>query len=115
LKSKTTKEKIQFTTVSLGLPEADETVVSEIKKKLELIKQREQDKRKRASAINNLESFIYDTKDKFQQDDFFRCSTQDERDNIVKSLEEASEWLFDADDSVETKVKIKDNFNAIKL
>jgi len=104
VKSKATKEKIQFTTISLGLPDADEAVVSEIKKKLELIKQKEQDKRKRASAVNNLESFIYDAKDKFQQDDFVKCSTQDERDNVVKSLEEANEWLFDADDSVETKV-----------
>lgn len=89
------------------MPDVDEAAITEIKKKIDLIKQKEQDKRKRASAINNLESFIYDTKDKFQQDDYVKCSTQDERDNIVKNLDEASEWLFDADDSVETKVRFK--------
>ena len=68
------------------------------------MREKEKDKRKRASAINNLESFIYDTKFKLEEKEFEQCSTSEEREKLLEKLNEFNDWLFDADDSVETKV-----------
>jgi len=37
------------------------------------------------------------------QDDFVKCTTEEEREKIKTSLDEADNWMSDADDSVETK------------
>ena len=83
----------------------DEKYMKEKRKKLDSIREREKDKRKRASAINSLESFIYDTKYKLDEKEFELCTTKEEREETLKKLEEYNEWLFDTDDSVETKVR----------
>ena len=83
----------------------DEKYMEEKRKKLDSIREREKEKRKRASAINSLESFIYDTKYKLDEKEFELCTTKEEREETLKKLEEYNEWLFDTDDSVETKVR----------
>lgn len=103
-KTTSIKETIKFDKQSLDLNEFSEETLNEKKKRIELIKSKEKEKRKKASAINSLEAFIYDTKDKLEGEDFVKCSTQEERDDLFTKLNEVSDWLFDADDSVETKV-----------
>ena len=99
-----TRETFKFSTASLDISPVDEKYIEEKRKKLDTIREREKDKRKRASAINSLESFIYDTKFKLEEKEFELCTTKEEREETLKKLEEYNEWLFDADDSVETKV-----------
>ncbi len=98
------RETFKFSTVSMDIMEVDDKYVEEKRKKLEAIHEREKDKRKRASAINSLESFIYDTKYKLEEKDFELCTTKEEREDTLAKLNEYNEWLFDADETVETKV-----------
>ena len=79
----------------------DEKYMKEKRKKLDSIREREKDKRKR----NSLEPYIYDTKYKLDEKEFELCTTKEEREETLKKLEEYNEWLFDTDDSVETKVR----------
>jgi hypoxia up-regulated 1 len=98
------KETIQFEYVSLDLPEWSKEFLGESQNKLKAMKEKEKEKKKRAAAINSLEAFIFDTKDKLNQNDFIKCSTEEEREQIKAKLDDADMWLSEADDSVETKV-----------
>jgi hypoxia up-regulated 1 len=60
-----------------------------------------------------LEAFIFDTKDKLTQDEFVKCSTEEEREKIRAKLDEADTWMSDADDTVETKA-FSDKLNDLK-
>ncbi|KAN0026103.1 hypothetical protein ACTFIV_007085 [Dictyostelium citrinum] len=52
---------------------------------------------------NNLESFIYETKDKLESnEEYLKCSTQQERDQLVEELDKTSVWLSDALDNDNT-------------
>jgi hypothetical protein len=88
----------------LDIVEFDEKYVEEKRKKLDIAREKEKEKRKRASAINSLESFIYDTKFKLEEKEFEIVTTSEEREKTLQKLNEYNEWLDDADDSVETKV-----------
>ncbi len=99
------REDIQFDSVEPDHVSADKKRQETMKLKLVAIREKEKEKRKRAQAVNSLEAFIFDTKDKLSQDDFVKCTTEEEREKIKTSLDEADNWMSDADDSVETKVK----------
>ena len=59
-----------------------------------------------AKATNDLESFIIDAQDKLYQDDYEKCSTEEERTEIQTNLSAASDWLYEQDETVERKVSI---------
>lgn len=98
------REDIVFNSVDFDLILIGKQTLEESRSKLQLIKEKEREKRKKAAAINNLEAFIFDTRDRLSQDDFVKCSSEDEREQISAKLSEADNWLMDADNSVETKV-----------
>jgi hypoxia up-regulated 1 len=98
------REDIKYELVDLDLLPLTKAQLEDYKVKLNALKEKEREKRKRAAAINSLETFIFDTKDKLQQDEFIKCSTEQERKDIGAKLDEADAWLGDADDSVETKL-----------
>lgn len=100
------RETFEFTTESLDLNDVDEKFITEKRKRLDLIREKEREKRKRASAYNNLEAFIYDTKFKLQEPEFEKCSTSEERESLTKKLEEYNDWLSETDDSVGAKVSL---------
>ncbi|KAM9971905.1 hypothetical protein ACTFIW_011893 [Dictyostelium discoideum] len=55
---------------------------------------------------NNLESFIYETKDKLESnEEYLKCSTQQERDQLVEELDKTSAWLSDALDNDNTETE----------
>ncbi|KAK5575296.1 hypothetical protein RB653_010554 [Dictyostelium firmibasis] len=55
---------------------------------------------------NNLESFIYETKDKLDSnEEYLKCSTQEERDQLVQELDKTSNWLSDALDNDNTNTE----------
>ena len=98
------REDIVFNSVDFDLILIGKQTLEESRSKLQLIKEKEREKRNKAAAINNLEAFIFDTRDRLSQDDFVKCSSEDEREQISAKLSEADNWLMDADNSVETKV-----------
>ena len=60
-------------------------------------------KRDREEARNGLEAYIYRLRDQAESPSFVEASTEAERVQIRKKLEEASEWMWDQGDTAPTK------------
>ncbi|CAF0912064.1 unnamed protein product [Brachionus calyciflorus] len=113
IKSQILRENINFDYVELDLIPVDKKSIEESRKILSDIKEKEKAKRKRAAAVNALEAYIFDLKDKLHQDEFVKCSTTEEREKISAKVEEVDNWLSDADNSVETK-EFQEKLNELK-
>jgi hypoxia up-regulated 1 len=100
---KLVREEIKFEQVYVDFIDLTENRLNEFRTKLNTLKEKEREIRKRAAALNSLETFIFDFKDKITQDEFIKCSTESERETLSKKLDEADAWMSDSDDSVETK------------
>lgn len=98
------REDIKFESVQIDLKPIEKQLYDESVAKLQAIKEKEKEKRKRAMAFNSLETFIFDTRDKLNQEEFIKCSTEKEREAIAAKLDEVDAWLSEADDTVETKI-----------
>jgi hypothetical protein len=60
-----------------------------------------------STAKNNLETFIYDIRDKLEHDSKYKkASTTEERTKITEKLTEIDAWLWD--DGIHADVKVKD-------
>jgi hypoxia up-regulated 1 len=98
------REEVKFESVQIDLKPIEKQLYDESVSKLQAIKEKEKEKRKRAMAFNSLETFIFDTRDKLNQEEFIKCSTEKEREAIGAKLDEVDAWLSEADDTVETKM-----------
>jgi molecular chaperone DnaK (HSP70) len=59
-----------------------------------------------STAKNNLESFIYDMRDKLEQNSYYKkATTSDERTKVVEKLTEVDAWLWDEGINADVKVK----------
>ncbi|OTF77659.1 hypothetical protein BLA29_007850, partial [Euroglyphus maynei] len=100
IKKKIVKEEIITNVEQLdGDFQLSSETISASQRKLDTLNEREQDKLKRDQMKNALESFIHETKDKLNQDDYSQSVTNDERENIEKELRTVSEWLDYESDS----------------
>lgn len=52
-------------------------------------------KRRRENALNNLESFVIDTQQKLESDEYALAATKEEVEEIKKACSEISEWLYE--------------------
>ena len=68
------------------------------------MKKLEREKQLLAQAKNEIESFVFDIQDKMDQPDYKKCSTEEERTEILSKMSEASDWLFDQEDDAPRKV-----------
>lgn len=109
----TLREEISFTRVNLDYKQLTSGQVTEIKNKLEVIKEKERELKKKAMAVNALESYLFDTKDKLYQDEFIACSTEAERETISAKCTQVTDWLDEADVNVETK-EYQDQLKGLK-
>jgi len=96
------REEIKYTQMVFDYNDLDKNEVTAAKKKLDSIKEKERELKRKAQAVNNLESFLFDSKDKLSQDDFISCSTEEERTAISAKLTEVTDWLDEADFNTET-------------
>ena len=65
----------------------------------------DKDKAALEKARNELESFVFDAQDKLtSQKMYVDCSTDTERAAILRQLSEASDWLYEQTDVVDSKV-----------
>lgn len=63
-----------------------------------------------ATAKNNLESFIYDMRDKLENDvNYKKAVTTDDHTQISDKLTEVDAWLWD--DGITADVKVRRNFS----
>ena len=69
------------------------------------LRKKDQEKQKLEKAINDLESFIVTTQDKLYQEEYEKCSTEEERQEWTTAFSEASDWMYEQDETVEREVK----------
>ncbi|KDO64342.1 hypothetical protein CISIN_1g002363mg [Citrus sinensis] len=86
--------KIVEKTVGPGASLSKEALV-DAEAKLEELDKKDADRRRTAELKNNLEGYIYATKEKFEtSEDYEKVSTSEERQSFVEKLDEAQEWLY---------------------
>ncbi|CAH1796840.1 unnamed protein product [Owenia fusiformis] len=116
-KPQTIKEPIEAKTEHRGLPEPSEDKIQSMKKKIDDMRKKDEEKRLLEIAKNELESYIFTYQDKLYQEDYEKCSTEEERSVLSGKLSEASDWLYEQEDSVPTqdyKDKLKSLQKAMK-
>lgn len=96
------KETIKYEQVNIDLNDWPKERFDDVRSKMAKIKQREKEKRKRAAAINALETFLFELRERLEQDEFVRCSSSEERERVRSKVDEVDAWLSDADTAVET-------------
>ncbi|CAN6913305.1 unnamed protein product [Brassica oleracea] len=107
--------KVVEKTVGPGAPFTKESL-AEAKTKLEALDKKDKERRRTAELKNNLESYIYATKEKLETPEFEKISTQEERKAFVEKLDEASiNWLYmDGEDANATEFQERlDSLKAI--
>lgn len=63
--------------------------------KLNKLDKIEKEINRRATALNNLESFVFDVQNKLSEDEYIKSSTEKEVEKINKMCSEISDWLYD--------------------
>ncbi|OQV24354.1 Hypoxia up-regulated protein 1 [Hypsibius exemplaris] len=92
-KTMTVKEKLKDTITRLDLAVYPEKTRDESKKRLREMDEKDQEKQEREKARNILETYVFDIQDKLYQPTYEKASTEEEREVVLKSFREASEWL----------------------
>ncbi|KAI4374239.1 hypothetical protein MLD38_012253 [Melastoma candidum] len=68
---------------------------AEAKLKLETLDKKEAERRRTSELKNNLEGYIYATKEKIETSEEFRkISSSEERESFIAKLDEAQDWLY---------------------
>ncbi|KAL4366194.1 hypothetical protein GQ457_05G033010 [Hibiscus cannabinus] len=115
LKKKTFKIplKIVEKTTGPGMPLSKESL-ADAKRRLEALDKKDAERRRTAELKNNLEEYIYATKEKLEtSEDFEKISSSDERQSVIQKLDEVQEWLYtDGEDASATE--FQDRLNSLK-
>lgn len=103
----TIKEQIPFQVELVYVKPLDETQLDNSFKKIKLLNDVAQAKRRRETALNALESFVIDAQVKLDEEEYASCATQEEADSIRASCSKISDWLYEdgADADAETYEK----------
>ncbi|RZC35188.1 HSP70 and/or Trypan PARP domain containing protein [Asbolus verrucosus] len=106
----TLKEPIEATEKFLTVNVLNKKQFEESVTKLGKLDKTEKELNRRATALNNLESFVIDVQNRLYEDDFVAAATEDEAKKIKESCSEVSDWLYedgsDADaDTYEKKLE----------
>ncbi|KAL3624647.1 hypothetical protein CASFOL_031315 [Castilleja foliolosa] len=67
---------------------------ADAKRKIEALDKKDAERRRTAELKNNLEGYIYSTKDKLESEEFAKISTDQERQSFIEKLNEVEEWLY---------------------
>ncbi|KAL3821603.1 hypothetical protein ACJIZ3_007508 [Penstemon smallii] len=90
-------------TTGPGMPLSKEAF-AQAKLKLEALDKKDAERRRTAELKNNLEGYIYSTKDKLESEEFGKISTNQERQSFIEKLNEVEEWLYtDGEDASATE------------
>lgn len=91
----TVKEPLKATEKLLTINKLNKDQFSKSIDKLKQLYKVESELNRRATALNNLESFVIDVQNKLYEDEFVQAATEEEVEKIRKSCTEASDWLYD--------------------
>lgn len=85
--------KITEKTIGPGMPIPKEAF-AEAKLKLEALARKDAERRRTEELKNNLEGYIYATREKLDSDEFEKISSSEERQSFFQKLEEVQDWLY---------------------
>merc|ERR1712002_939376 len=91
------KEPISFNTELKDFIDPSKENLDKSRKILNELDEKDNEKLLLEKAKNDLETFIIDSKDKLWQENYEKCSTEEERETLREKLNEADDWLYEAD------------------
>ncbi|XP_076274014.1 hypoxia up-regulated Grp170 co-chaperone protein [Rhynchophorus ferrugineus] len=91
----TVKEPIKSTETVLTLNSLSKEQFEASLEKIKHLDQIEHDINRRATALNNLESFVIDVQNKLYEDEYVEAATDDETEKIKQTCSEISDWLYE--------------------
>ncbi|KAE8723678.1 Heat shock 70 kDa protein 17 [Hibiscus syriacus] len=105
--------KIVDKTTGPGMPLSKESL-ADAKRRLEALDKKDAERRRTAELKNNLEEYIYATKEKLEtSEEIEKVSSNDERQSVIEKLDEVQEWLYtDGEDASSTE--FQDRLNSLK-
>lgn len=105
----TLKEPIKASEKILSIDKLNKEQLEDSATKLEKLSVVDRELNRRATALNNLESYVIDAQNKLHEDDYTQAATNEEVEKIRTACSTISDWLYedgsDADaDTYETKL-----------
>ncbi|GAB1601863.1 hypoxia up-regulated protein 1-like [Argonauta hians] len=97
------KEKLNLEIKNLDLTPIEEKSLKNSKDRLADLKKKDEEKQALEHSKNELESFVFDMKDKLTQSDYMECSTEEQREAISNECSKALDWLYEQDESTKTE------------
>lgn len=91
----TLKEPIKSSEKILYIDKLNKKQFDESYKKLEKLSAIDHELNRRATALNNLESFVIDAQNKLYEDEFTRAATEEELEKIRTACSAISDWLYE--------------------
>ncbi|PNF19992.1 Hypoxia up-regulated protein 1 [Cryptotermes secundus] len=89
------KEEITSFEDKLGVPDLKGKLLEEARNKIEALNEFDRQRSRRESALNALESFVFDAQGKLWLDEYQAAATEEEIEKIKQSCSEVSDWLYD--------------------
>jgi len=84
------------------------------KKKLEDLDKADQERHEHETALNELQSFVYDMQDKLYMEEYESASTEEEKEKIKTLCSETSDWLDEEAGPFTPTQEFKDKLKALK-
>lgn len=91
----TVKEPINSKIKCLSIEQMSPDNLKDSIKKIEALNKIEKELNRRASALNNLETFVIDVQNRLYENEYAECVTDEEKENIVKTCSETSDWIYE--------------------
>ncbi|KAL4956800.1 Hsp70 protein-domain-containing protein [Aspergillus filifer] len=98
---------ISFTSSPLGVPAPSAAELTRIKGRLAAFDASDRDRILREEALNELESFIYRTRDLSEDEEFVKVLTTDQLAALIEKVAAAGDWIYDAEDAKTSEFREK--------
>ncbi|PKI52700.1 hypothetical protein CRG98_026909 [Punica granatum] len=87
---------------------------AEAKGKLDALDKKDAERRRTAELKNDLESYIYATKEQLEtSEEFSKISTSEERQSFIEKMDEVQQWLYTEGEDA-TATKFQERLNSLK-
>ncbi|CBF88666.1 hypothetical protein AN0847.2 [Aspergillus nidulans FGSC A4] len=98
---------ISFTTFPLGVPAPSPAELERIQSRLAAFDASDRDRILREEALNELESYIYRSRDLAEEEEFVKVLKADDLTALTERVAAASDWIYDSEDAKTPEFKEK--------
>lgn len=111
----TLKEPLAVEQTILSIDVLNKKQLSSSAQKLQKLNNVEKELNRRATALNNLESFVIDIQNKLYEDEYAHASTEEEIEKIRSASSQISDWLYEdgSDADADTYEKKLDELHSL--